>query len=83
MADQITTSKTLKVETAFVDGDTRTINIKNPNTNDEQLSAKIGELNTFIRANAILVGDRDGATFAQINKATVVTKQTSNLDLTT
>ena len=83
MADQITTSKTLKVETAFVDGDTRTINIKNPNTDDEQLSAKIGELNTFIRANAILVGDRDGATFAQINKATVVTKQTSNLDLTT
>ena len=83
MADQITTSKTLKVETAFVDGDTRTINIKNPNTSDEQLSAKIGELNTFIRANAILVGDQDGATFAQINKATVVTKQSTNLDLTT
>lgn len=83
MADKITTSKTLKVETAFVDGDTRTINIKNPNTDDEQLSAKIGELNTFIRANAILVGDREASTFAQINKATVVTKQTSNLDLTT
>ena len=82
MADQVSTSRTMKVETAFVDGDTRTFNIPNPNTADEQLADKVANLNTFIRANSMLVGDKDGATFAQINKATIINKTISNLDIT-
>lgn len=83
MADKITTTRTMKIETAFVDGDTRNFNVPNPNTADEQLSDKIAQLNAYIRANSILVGDREGATFAQINKATIITKATTNLDLET
>lgn len=79
MADTITNSKSLKLEYDFVDGDTRTNNIKDPN--DSITSAQIEELNTFIRANNALVGDKYQATFARIRKATIIDKTTTNFDL--
>lgn len=79
MADTITNSKTLKLEYDFVDGDTRTNNIKNPR--DDITSNEIAELNTFLRANNALIGDKYQATFAQIRKATIVEKTTTNFDL--
>ena len=79
MADTITNSKTLKLEYDFVDGDTRTNNIKDPR--NDLTSNDIIELNTFLRANNALIGDKYQATFAQIRKATIVEKSTTNYDL--
>lgn len=79
MPDVITSNTTLQLEYAFVDGDTRTNTIKNPKT--DITSEEIGELNTFLRANNALIGDRYQSTFAQINKAKRVTKTTTNFDI--
>lgn len=79
MADVITTNQTLQLEYAFVDGDTRINNIKNPKDNIS--ASDIESLNTFIRANNAIVGDRYQSTFAQINYAKRVTKTTVNYDI--
>lgn len=79
MADTIKTSRTLKLEYDFVDGDTRTNNIKDPR--DNITSNEIAELNTFLRANNALIGDKYQATFAQIKKATIVEKTTTDYNL--
>lgn len=79
MADTISNSRNLKLEYDFVDGDTRTNNIKDPR--DNITSNEIAELNTFLRANNALIGDKYQATFAQIRKATIVEKTTTDYDL--
>ncbi len=72
-----TTDKTLQLEYAFVDGDTRLNNIKNPR--DDITADDIQNLNTLIRANNLIIGDRYQSTFAQINYAKRVTKTTTNI----
>lgn len=79
MPDIITNAQTLQLEYAFVDGDTRINNIKNPKENITEQD--ITELNTFLRANNALVGDRYNSTFAQINYAKRVTKTTTTFDI--
>lgn len=80
MADVITGATTLKIEMDFVDGDTRTNNIKDPK--QDITSSEIESLNQFIRANNALIGDKFNAPFARIKKATRVTKTTINYDIT-
>lgn len=79
MADIITTSQTLQIEYAFVDGDTRQNNIKNPKANIT--AEEIENLNTFLRANNAIIGDRYQSTFAQINYAKRINKTTTTLDI--
>lgn len=79
MADVQTTSDTLKIENLFVDGDTRTITLKNPR-NDLQ-SSDIASLNTFMQTNNILIGDKYGSDFRRIETATKVHKVDTKLDL--
>ncbi len=79
MADVITQKNQIQFEFAFVDGDTRLAYLNNPK--DTISTQEIEELNTYIRANNILVGDKYQSTFAQINKATRVTKITTTLDI--
>lgn len=79
MADQVSTSNELKFETMFVDGDTRTFNVKAPKSNVSQ--QEIAELNAFMQANNIMVGDKYGGRFGKITTATTVDKTTVNLDL--
>lgn len=81
MADTYTTSNELKLEAMFVDGDTRTFNIKDPKTNISQ--ADITALNAFMQTNNILVGDKYGGRFGRLTKASTVDKTTVNLDLET
>ena len=79
MPDTIATNSTLQFEFAFVDGDTRQTNIKNPKagiTSDD-----IANLNQMIRANNLIVGDRYQSTFAQINYAKRINKTTTTLDI--
>lgn len=79
MADQVSTSNELKFETMFVDGDTRTFNIKSPKSNVSQ--SEIAALNTYMQTNNILIGDKYGGRFGKITSATTVDKTTVTLDL--
>lgn len=80
MADIIKTTRTLRIESLFVDGDTRLIILKNPK--DNLMASEILELNTFIQTNNILIGDKTGATFGRIQSAKKVTVTERTLDLT-
>lgn len=79
MADTVSYSNELKIDALFVDGDTRTLNVKNPKANIAQ--SDIAALNTFMQTNNILVGDKYGGRFGRIDTASVVNKSTVNLDL--
>lgn len=79
MADAVSTGRELKIETMFVDGDTRTFNVKSPKSNIAQ--SDIANLNTFMATNNILVGDKYGGRFGKITLASTIDKTTVNLDL--
>lgn len=79
MADLVKTEITLRIDTVFVDGDTRTITLKNPR--DNLTSSDISSLNTFMQTNNIIVGDKAGGTFGKIKAATTVQKNTITLDI--
>ena len=79
MADIVSSSETLKIENLFVDGDTRTITLKNPKSSIT--TSDITELNAFCQANNIIIGDRYGGTFARINEVKRVSETKMNLDL--
>lgn len=81
MADTLSQSQELKIETMFVDGDTRTFNVKSPKSNVSQ--SEIAALNTYMQTNNILVGDKYGGRFGKITTATTVDKTTVTLDLET
>lgn len=61
----------LKLNLAFVDGDTRTLTLKNPQPTIE--SSEISELNQYIQTNNLLIGDKTGATFGRIKDVSKVT----------
>lgn len=79
MADTTSQTQELKIESMFVDGDTRTFNIKSPKSNVSQ--SDIAELNTYMQANNILVGDKYGGRFGKITQASTIDKTTVTLDL--
>lgn len=79
MADTSSQTQELKIETMFVDGDTRTFNIKSPKSNVSQ--SDIAELNTYMQTNNILVGDKYGGRFGKITQASTIDKTTVTLDL--
>ena len=79
MADTVSQSSELKMEVLFVDGDTRTLNVKNPKANITQ--ANITALNTLMQTNNLLVGDKYGGRFGRLTYAAKVDKSTVNLDL--
>ncbi len=79
MADIIKTAYNLVIETVFVDGDTRSITIKNPRNNISQ--SEISELNSYMQENNIIIGDKDGSTFGRIKKVTRRSSTTTYLDI--
>jgi len=84
LADKTTTTSTLNIDTAFKDTDTRTIKLKNPRENIS--TGDITALETLIRNGAdgsqsLLIGDKRGSDFLQIDKVTKVTKSTTEFDL--
>lgn len=80
MADRNVTSYTLSMLAEFADGDTRTINVDDPNSS-ESLGAAVYDLQTFLKSNSVLIGDKAGAAFTQFRYANKVTKQQTILDL--
>lgn len=79
MADKITNTESLKIENLFVDGDTRTITLKNPKS--EITTSDIQDLETFMQANSVIIGDRYAGTFGRIESVTRVTEQRTEIDL--
>lgn len=73
---QVTSTTELKIDTYYVDGDSRLLTLKNPKTNISQ--SEIASINNMIQANNLLIGDKTGATFGKITTVTRVTKQTVN-----
>ena len=74
MADTVRTTKQLKLQAGFVDGDDRTITLDNPvaNLTGAQIKAVDG---------SVLIGDKDGAAFDSWKSAKIVETQTTTLDL--
>ena len=79
MADVTKTAYNLVIETVFVDGDTRTLTIKNPRSDISQ--SEISDLNSYMQENNILIGDKDGSTFGRIKKVTRRISTTTYLDI--
>lgn len=83
MADKITTTNELKIENLFVDGDTRTITLKNPKATIE--TSEITALETLIKngdgTTSILIGDKYGSDFKQIWEVRKTSKTTTDFDL--
>lgn len=78
MADILKSSYTLKIENVFVDGDTRTITLKNPKDGINQND--ITSLNSWMQVNQPIIGDKWSGTFAKIAKVKKVEVQTRSLD---
>lgn len=79
MADIVTQDSTLVFDFMFVDGDTRTQKLKNPKaTITEQ---EIADLNAYIQANNLVIGDKGGATFGKIAKVTKRNETITKLDI--
>ena len=79
MADIVKTSTLLNIECVFLDGDTRTITLKNPKINVTE--SEISNLETFMDENKIIIGDRDSFDFKKIRKAVKRETTTRYLDL--
>lgn len=67
MADSVSSVSSLLIETLFVDGDTRTITIKNPT--DNLTMNDFADLSSWLSNNQVLIGDRNGAAFSKIKQA--------------
>ena len=79
MADIVKSASLLNIECVFLDGDTRTITMKNPRSNIS--SSDIENLETFMQTENIIIGDRDSSDFRKIKKAVKRETTTAYLDL--
>ena len=79
MADVTKTSRSLVIENVFVDGDTRSVTLKNPRSDITE--SQITDLNSFLQETNILIGDKDSATFGRIRKVTLRNSTTTYLDI--
>lgn len=79
MADVVTTTKSLKIETYFVDGDTRTITLKNPKETITQ--NEIISLQTLLQTKQVLIGDKTGAAFGKISTVTSIEEVRTEIEV--
>lgn len=79
MADITKISRSLIIENVFVDGDTRSVTLKNPRSDITE--SQITDLNSFLQETNILIGDKNGSTFGRIKKVTRRDSTTTYLDI--
>lgn len=79
MADVVTTTRTFEATMYFVDGDTRAFQIKRPKA--DMTTADAQALQTWMQVNQPLIGDKTGAAFGRFQRAVIVNKATTDLDL--
>ena len=80
MADVVINKTTLSMEMGFADGDTRTLNVENPNT-AINLGGQIKALGASMKTNQPVLGDKTGAAFTGFKSAKIVRATTTKLDL--
>ena len=80
MADVVKNKKTLTLVNKFSDGDSRTITLDDPNTS-LNLGAKLASISSFMRENNLIIGDKEGADFVNIESAKVQQQKITYLDL--
>lgn len=78
MADVLSESAEVKFEAYFVDGDTRTMTLKNPKGNIT--TSEIENLQSYIRQNNLIVGDKMGGTFGKFEKVTRIKTYKTYID---
>ena len=83
MADVTKTKNTLSIVAEFADGDDRTLTVDDPKDeySEAQFAAAIGNLETFIATNQVILGDKNAADFARIKSAKITRGTTKYLDL--
>ena len=82
MADTITSSNNLNLDTTYLDGDTRRIKIDSPKTQtNEAWKTQINDLSDYIATNQLLLGDKGNGVFDKIAKASITQKTTVKLDI--
>lgn len=83
MADTQVVTSTLNITTAYKDTDTRIIKLKNPRQNIS--TSDIVALEMLIKngdgTQSLLIGDKRGSDFLQIDKVVKVNKTTTTFDL--
>jgi len=79
-ADTVTTSQELQIKANFGEDDNRTITV--PEARDDIESSEITELETWIKANNVLVGDKEGAAFTGFESAILNNTTRIKLDIT-
>lgn len=79
MADKVKQMNSLVIEVKFLDGDTRTITLRNPKYDIS--TSEIETLETFLRTSNILIGDRDGSDFSKIKRVAKRESTVVTLDL--
>lgn len=84
MADKVSYSSTLTINTEYVDTDTRALKLKNPGniTSEDIISLETLIKNGATGSNSLLIGDKNGSDFKRITKATKTNKTITDLDLT-
>ena len=85
MADKVKAEYTLNIECMFVDGDTRTIKLKNPKSTitTEEITALEALIKNEVGGvqNSLLIGDKAAADFKRINTVTKISTTTTTLDI--
>lgn len=77
MADKVSTSRQLKLLMGFSDGDDRTLALDNPRAN--LTAAEIKAINSLMAG--VIIGDKYGASFAELKDANIETTRTTVFDL--
>lgn len=77
MAIVNTTSTVLKIDNQFLDGDTRTITLKNPKAAITR--QELDQLDNFMFEKNVIVGDKAGASFGKIKAVTRITTDTAHI----
>lgn len=77
--DTITSSEQLQFDFGFSDGDNRKQNIPNPRDNITE--AEIIAFDAWIKANAVIIGDKYGADTTGVNSAVIINTTRRKLDI--
>ena len=78
-ADTVTSSTVLQIKNVFTDGDTRTFDVPSPR--NDVTDSDVVALDTWIKANNVLIGDKADAPFDYIEYATKIETNRVKVDV--
>lgn len=83
MADVTKNKDTLQLGMRFADEDTRALTLDDPKTtlSGAAMAASINAIGAYIKANDVVIGDKNGADFVRFDSAKIVHSSTTYFDL--